>query len=90
MNTHKHVLPTTTIAVPNVSILRTQALNPSIGHMIVHVIYQTTWSQLVTPIVPNKTSILPISTYSMWYNVIPPFVPLYPSLYPANPTGKKR
>jgi hypothetical protein len=26
---------------------------------------------------------LPISTYPMWYNVIPPFVPLDLSLYPT-------
>ncbi len=25
----------------------------------------------------------------MWYNVIPPFVPLNPSLYPTYPTGIK-
>jgi hypothetical protein len=25
------------------------------------------------------------STYPTWYNVIPPFVPLYPSLYPSYP-----
>jgi len=31
MNIHQHVLPTTTIIVPNVSILRTQAMNPSIS-----------------------------------------------------------
>ncbi len=42
----------------------------------------TTWSQPVTPIVPGKISMLLISTYPMWYNVIPPFVPLDPSLYP--------
>jgi hypothetical protein len=32
---------------------------------------------------------LPTSTYPMWYDVIPPFVPLDPSLYPAYPTGTK-
>jgi len=32
---------------------------------------------------------LPISTYPMWYNVIPPFVPLDPSLYLAYPTITK-
>jgi hypothetical protein len=35
MNIHQHVLPTTTIIVPNVSILRIQAMNPSIGHTTV-------------------------------------------------------
>jgi hypothetical protein len=32
---------------------------------------------------------LPISTYPMWYNVIPPFVHLDPSLYLAYPIGTK-
>jgi hypothetical protein len=32
---------------------------------------------------------LPISTYPMWYNVIPPFMPLDPRLYLAYPTGTK-
>jgi hypothetical protein len=32
---------------------------------------------------------LPISTYPMWYNVIPPFVPLDCSFYQANPTRTK-
>jgi hypothetical protein len=26
---------------------------------------------------------LPTSTYPMWYNVAPPFVPLVPSLHPT-------
>jgi len=42
MNTHQHVLPTTTVVIPNVSILGTQAMNPSIGHRVVPVNYQTT------------------------------------------------
>jgi hypothetical protein len=29
------------------------------------------------------------STYPMWYNIIPPFVPLDPSLYPIYPIGTK-
>jgi hypothetical protein len=45
MSIHQHVLPTTTITIPNVSILRTQAMNPSIGHTTILVNYQTTWSQ---------------------------------------------
>jgi len=32
---------------------------------------------------------LPTSTYLMWYNVIPPFVPLDPNLYLAYPTGTR-
>jgi hypothetical protein len=42
MNTHQPVLPTTTILVPNVTILRTQAMNPNIGHTIILVNYETT------------------------------------------------
>jgi hypothetical protein len=33
---------------------------------------------------------LPTSTYPLWYNVIPPFVPLKLSLYPAYLIGTKR
>jgi hypothetical protein len=32
---------------------------------------------------------LPTSTYPMWFNVIPPFVPLDLSLYPTYPIGTK-
>jgi hypothetical protein len=39
MNIHQLVLPTTIIVVPNVTILGTQAMNPSIGHTIVLVNY---------------------------------------------------
>jgi hypothetical protein len=41
MNIHQFILPTTTIVVPNVSILRTQAMNPSVGHTIVVIKYNT-------------------------------------------------
>jgi len=64
-------------------------MNPNIAHAIVPINYQTTWSQPVTLIVLGKTSMLPTSTYPMWYNVIPPFVPLDPSLYPTYPTKTK-
>jgi hypothetical protein len=37
MNIHQHVFPTTIIAIPNLSILGTQTMNPSIGHMVIHV-----------------------------------------------------
>jgi hypothetical protein len=83
MNIHRLVLPTTTTIVPNVFVLGTQAMNPSIGHTIIFVNYQPTWSQPITPIVLNNTNMLPISTYPMWYNVIPAFVPLDPSLCPT-------
>jgi hypothetical protein len=89
MNTPQPIFSTTTIVVPNVSILRTQTMNLNIGHTTVPTNYQTIWSQPITPIVPNKTSMLPISTYPMWYNVIPPFVPLDPSLYPGYQIGTK-
>ncbi len=71
MNVHQPVLPTITTVLPNVSILETQAMNPSIGHTIVPINYQTTWSQPITLIILSKTSVLPISTYPMWYNAIP-------------------
>ncbi len=70
-------------------VFRTQAMNPSIGHMVVFVNYQTTWSQPVTPIVLGKINMLLTSTYLMWYNAIPLFVPLNPSLYPIYPTITK-
>jgi hypothetical protein len=90
VNIHQLVLLNTTIIVPNVFILGTQTMNPSIGHTIIHVNYQTTWSQLVTPIVQgSKTNMLPTSTYPIWYNVIPPFVPLNLNLYLAYPTRTK-
>jgi hypothetical protein len=89
MNTHKLVFLTTTIIVPNVFVLRIQAMNPNIVHTTIPINYQTTWSQLVTTIVPCKTNMLPTSTYPMWYNVIPPFVPLDLSLYPIYPIGTK-
>jgi hypothetical protein len=39
MIVHQHFLPTTTIVVPNVSVLRTQAMNFSIGHTFILVNY---------------------------------------------------
>jgi hypothetical protein len=42
MNIHQLVPPTTTIKVPNVFVLGTQAVNSSIIHTIIHVNYQTT------------------------------------------------
>jgi hypothetical protein len=42
MNVHQHVLPTTTTEIPNTSVLGTQAMNLSIGHMIVPINYQST------------------------------------------------
>jgi hypothetical protein len=89
MNTHHPIVPTTTITLPNVYVLRTQAMNPNIGHMTMHVNCQTTWSQLITPIVQSKTNMLLTSRYPMWYNVITPFVPLDPSLYPTYLTRTK-
>jgi hypothetical protein len=42
MNIHQHVLPTITIVVSNVFVLRTQTTNPNIGHTTIHVNYHTT------------------------------------------------
>jgi len=39
MNVHQHVLSTTTIIIPNVFILGTQVMNPSIGHMAILINY---------------------------------------------------
>ncbi len=64
-------------------------MNLNIGHTVILVNYQTTWAQLVTPIILGKTSMLPTSTYPMWYNFIPSFVPLDPSLYLTYPTATK-
>jgi hypothetical protein len=89
MNIHRLVFPTTTIVIPNVYVLRTQAMNPNIGHTLVPVNYHTTWSQFITPIVLGKISMLPISTHPMWYNVIPRFVHLDLSLYPRYPIRTK-
>ncbi len=63
-------------------------MNFSIGHTTIPINYPT-WSQLVTPIVQSKTNMLPTTTYPMWYNVIPLFVPLDFSLYPTYPIGTK-
>jgi hypothetical protein len=89
MNVHQHVLPTITTIIPNVYVLGTQAMNLNIGHTVIPINYQITWSYFVTPIVPSKTNMLPTSTYPMWYNVIPFFVPLDLSLYPTYLTGTK-
>jgi hypothetical protein len=40
MNTHQPFIPTTTIVVPNVFVLKTQAMNLNIGHMTILVNYQ--------------------------------------------------
>jgi len=49
MNTHQLVLPTIIIIVANVFKLGIQAMNLSIGHTVVPINYQTTWSQPVIP-----------------------------------------
>jgi hypothetical protein len=64
-------------------------MNLNRGYTIVTFNYQTTWSQLVTPIAQNKNNMLPTSTYPMWCNVIPPFMHVNPSLYLVYPTGTK-
>jgi len=39
MNTHQHVLPTTTITISNMSVLGTQAMNHGTCHMAILVNY---------------------------------------------------
>jgi hypothetical protein len=39
MNVHQPVLPNITIVIPNVFVLGTQAMNLSIGYIIIHVDY---------------------------------------------------
>jgi len=89
MNVCQLIFLATITTILNVYVSRTQAMNLSIGHMVVPINYQITWSQSITIIILGKTSMLPTSTYPMWYDVIPPFVPLNLSLYLANPIGTK-
>jgi hypothetical protein len=42
MNVHQPIFLTTTIVVPNVSILRILAMNFNIGHTIILINYKTT------------------------------------------------
>jgi hypothetical protein len=42
MNVHQTILPITIIVVLNMYVLRTQVMNPSIGHMIIPINYQLT------------------------------------------------
>ncbi len=39
MNVHQLVFPTTTITIPNVSILGTQTMNPNIAHITIPINY---------------------------------------------------
>jgi hypothetical protein len=89
MNTHQFVLPTTTITLPNVSVLRTQAMNPGIGHLIIPINYQTTWSQHVTPIDRVKPICYLLQHTQCGIMSYPLFVPLDLNLYPRYPTRIK-
>jgi hypothetical protein len=71
MNVHQPIPPPTTTIVPNVFVLGTQTMNLSTCYTIIPINYQATWSQPITPIILGKNNMLPISTYQMWYNVIP-------------------
>jgi len=44
MSIHQPVFSNTIIVIPNVSVLGTQAMNLSIGHMVIPINYYTTWS----------------------------------------------
>ncbi len=62
-------------------VLGNQLVNPSIRHMEVPISHQFNWKPLVTPFVQGRTNTLHVSTYPMWYNVIPPYIHLYLNLY---------
>ncbi len=68
MNVHQTILPITIIVVLNMYVLRTQVMNPSIGHMIIPINYQLTQPQPITLNVPSETNMLATSTYPIWYN----------------------
>ncbi len=42
---------------------------------------RTSWQQTSPPIVPSHTKNVPFPSYSMWYNVIPPYLFLDSNLY---------
>jgi hypothetical protein len=62
MNGHQHVIPTTTVILPDVHVPRIKAMKFSIRHTIVLVSYQRTWQPLVTPFVLGKTNVFLTST----------------------------
>jgi hypothetical protein len=37
--------------------------------------------QLITPLIVRHPKIVPYPPYLMWYNTIPPFVPMAPNMY---------
>jgi len=39
------------------------------------------WQQLVTPLIVRQPRAIPYPPYPMWYNTIPPFVPMDPNMY---------
>jgi len=64
-------------------------MNPTFGHTIIPIRYQLILQSHVTPFVPHSTDVFLHLTYPMWYNVIPPYIPLNPNLYSTYPTKIK-
>jgi len=48
------------------------------------------WQQLVTPMIVRQPRAIPYPPYPMWYNTIPPFVPMDPNMYSMYYYGIKR
>ncbi len=90
MNVHQPVIPTPIVVLPNVYVLGIQPMNPSIGHTPIPINYQSNWQSPITPFVRGKINTIPTSTYPIWYNVILPYIPLDPNLYPAYTTKEKK
>jgi hypothetical protein len=39
------------------------------------------WRQLVTPLIARHPKVVPYPPYLMWYNIVPPFVPMDLNMY---------
>jgi hypothetical protein len=39
------------------------------------------WRQLVTPLIARQPKVVAYPPYLMWYNIVPPFVPMDPNMY---------
>jgi hypothetical protein len=48
------------------------------------------WQQIVTPLIIRQPRVVPYPPYPMWYNILPPFVPMDPNLYSIYYFGIKK